>query len=56
MLASGGLRGEVLLWDLATLRGIMAGSTQVRLECCQLSCAADLQLLPTCSCCMHRLH
>ncbi|KAI3432393.1 hypothetical protein D9Q98_003949 [Chlorella vulgaris] len=28
VLASGGLRGEVLLWDLATLRGIMAGSTQ----------------------------
>lgn len=30
MLASGGLRGEVLLWDLAALRRVMEGSAAVR--------------------------
>jgi WD40 repeat protein len=29
-LASGGLRGEVLLWDLAALRAVIAGGAQVR--------------------------
>lgn len=34
MLASGGLRGEVLLWDLAGLRQVMSGTVPVSFDEC----------------------
>lgn len=55
MLASGGLQGEVLLWDIAGLRQVMSGTVPVSGHSGQALRPATLQvLLPclVCCCCL----